>query len=71
MWNYYRDKANDDANEKNAAGNKINNKKTITSKSFEDKITTKRSTPNDNNTLRTEVAVPPKYLSNFWRFLYL
>ena len=35
LWNYYRDKINDDANENNSARNKINNNKTITSKSFE------------------------------------
>ena len=35
LWNYYRDKINDGANENNAARNKINNNKTITSKSFE------------------------------------
>ena len=35
LWNYYRDEANDHANENNSARNKINNNKTITSKSFE------------------------------------
>ena len=35
LWNYYKDEINDDANENNAACNKINNNKTITSKSFE------------------------------------
>ena len=34
LRNYYRDEINDDANENNAARNKINNNKTITSKSF-------------------------------------
>ena len=32
LWNYYSDKVNDNANENNAAGNKINNKKAITTK---------------------------------------
>ena len=35
LWNYYRDEVNDDANENNSARNKINNNKTIASKSFE------------------------------------
>ena len=35
LWNYYKDEINDDANEINAARNKINNNKTITCKSFE------------------------------------
>ena len=34
LWNYYRDKVNDDANENNAANNKINNNKIIASKYF-------------------------------------
>ena len=35
LWNYWADEVNDDANEKNAAGNKINNSKTITRKFLE------------------------------------
>ena len=35
LWNYQRDEVNDDANENNAAGNKINNSKTITKKFLE------------------------------------
>ena len=35
LWNDYRDEVNDDANENNAADNKINNDKTIISKYFE------------------------------------
>ena len=33
LLNYYRDEVNDDTNKNNAASNKINNNKTITSKS--------------------------------------
>ena len=33
LWNFYRDKVHDDANEN--VNNRINNNKTITSKSFE------------------------------------
>ena len=34
LWNYYRDKTNDGANENHNAGNKIDNSKTIASISF-------------------------------------
>ena len=42
LWNYYRDEINDDANE-NASDNRINNNKTIRSKSFEYKINYKKN----------------------------
>ena len=42
LWNYYRDEINDDANE-NASDNRINNNKTIRSKSFEYKIKNKKN----------------------------
>ena len=35
LWYYYRDEISDDANENNAANNRINNNKRITSKFFE------------------------------------
>ena len=35
LWNFYRDEVNGDANENNAANNRISNIKMITSKSFE------------------------------------
>ena len=36
LFDYYRDEVNDDANENNDAGNyRVNNEKTMTSKSFE------------------------------------
>ena len=37
LCNYYSNEVNDNTNENNAARNKINNNKTITSKSFEHK----------------------------------
>ena len=58
LWNYYRDEINGDANENNGANNRINNNKTITSKSFEYKTKLIGSTPNDNNILDAEVVVP-------------
>ena len=66
LQNYYRDEINDSAIAINNDGNKINNNKTITSKSFKYKTKITRSTPNDNNTLNAEVAVSLKQLSNFW-----
>ena len=59
LWNYYRDKVNDDENENdNADNNRINNNKTITSKSFEYKTKIIGKTPDDNNVLDTESVVP-------------
>ena len=71
FWNYYRDEINSDTNTNNTARNKIYNNKMITYKSFEYETKLLGSMPNNNNILGTEVAVPLKYLSNFWRSLYL
>ena len=68
LWSYYRDEINDDANE-NANNNRINDNRTITSKSFEFKTKLIDSTPNNNNILDKEVVVPLKNLSNFRRSL--
>ena len=70
LWNYYRYEINDDTIENVASRNKINNNKTITSKSFE--YTTKLigRTPNSSNILDAKVVVLLKYLSNFWRSLH-
>ena len=65
LWNYDRDEVND------AANNKILNNNITTSKSFEYKTKLIRSIPNNDSRLSTEVVFPLKYLSNFWRFLYL
>ena len=69
LWNYYRDEINDDPNKN--VNNRINNNKSMTSKSFEYKTKLIGSTPNNNNTLDAEVVVPLKKLSNFWRSLEL
>ena len=58
MWNYYRDKINDDPNQNNAANNRLNNNKTIASKSFEYHTKLVGSTSDDNNILDVEVLVP-------------
>ena len=70
LWNYYRDEINDEEN-KIDNNNRINNNKIIRSKSFEYKTKKIGSTPNNNNILDTEVVVPLKYLSKFWRSLNL
>ena len=71
FWNYYRGEVDDDANENDAANNRINKNKTTTSKSFEYKTKLIGNMPNNNNILDAEVFVPLKYLSNFWRSLDL
>ena len=43
----------------------------ISSRSFEYETKTIGRTPANNNRLNTEVVVPLKYLSNFWRSLEL
>ena len=53
FWNYYRDEINDDTNENDSACIKINNNKTITSKSFENKTKLIGNT-SDNNIYQTK-----------------
>ena len=71
LWNYYRDEVDDDTNEINADNYKIDNSKTVTSEFFGHKKKMIGSTPADDNTLDTDVVVPLKYLSNFWKSLDL
>ena len=71
LWNYYRDEIKYSGIENNDDGNKINNNKTITIKSFEYKTKWIGRTQYDNNTLNAKSIVPLKYLSNSWRFLDL
>ena len=60
-----------DENENIVTNNRINNNKTITSKSFEYKKKVIGSKSSNNNILDIEVVVPLKYLSRFWRLLDL
>ena len=53
-WQYYRDDPNDNI---------------IQSESFKYKIKITGKTPAAGNTKDIEIAVPLKYLSNFWRTL--
>ena len=54
MWQYYRDDRNDYITE---------------SKPSKDKIKITEKTPAAGNTKDVKIAVPLKYLSNFWRTL--
>ena len=71
LWNYYKDEISCDENENDADNNRINNNKIITSKPFKYKTKLIESTPDDNNILDANVIGLLKYLSNFWRSLYL
>ena len=72
LLNYYRDEANDSANENYDANNYwINKNKTVINKSFKYKKKVIENTSDNNNRLNPEVGSPLKYLSNFWRSLDL
>ena len=71
LWNYYRDKMNDDANGNNDDNYRIHNRKTVTSKFLEFKTKIIESTIGDDNTLGAKAVVPLRYLSNLWRSLNL
>ena len=75
LWNYYRDELIDETNDNNGL-----NKNVINSKSFKYKTSITGSTynvtataegydANKEGTKEVEIAVPLKYLSNFWRTL--
>ena len=49
---------------------RVNNEKMTKSNSSEYQTKIIRSTPTDNNILDTELVVPLKFLSNFWRSLH-
>ena len=70
LWNFYRDKVDDAANE-TAAGYWTTNNRTITSRSFEYKAKVIGRTPANNNMLKTDVVAPSKYLNKVWRSLDL
>ena len=67
LRNLYRDQINGSATENNDDDSKINNNRTITSKSFEYRTKLIGSTPDDNSILGANVVALLKYLSNFWR----
>ena len=73
LWNYYRDGANEDANENNSACDyRISNNETTTSKYFEYQTKIIGNTANNNNyRLNTKVIVRLTYLFKFLRSLVL
>ena len=56
LWNYYRDEINNDENE-NDNKNRLNNNKTIASRSFKYKTKLIGSTPDNENRLNAEFVV--------------
>ena len=58
LWNYYKDEVNDDVNKNGDNGNKINNNKIITSKSFEYKTKLVETTSKNGNILDTKAVFP-------------
>ena len=72
LWNYYRDEVNDSTNENNNENSfRINSNKRKASKYFEYQTKLIGRKLNNDSRLDAEVAVPLKYLSNFWRSLHL
>ena len=71
LWDYYRNETNHDENETDGHGNKVNNNKSTKTRSFKYKTKIIGNTPNNASRLNAELAVPLKYLSNFWRSLDL
>ena len=63
LFNYYRDELSDDADDNNSPNIKV-----INSKSFKYKSGITGTASNDG-TKDVEIAVPLKYLGNFWRKL--
>lgn len=62
MQNYHRYEVNDDTNEINVPNKySLNNNETATSRSFELKSKVLGRTPDNNNTLHTEVIIPLKF----------
>ena len=66
LWNYYRDETNDDKNENGDDGNKLNSNKTTTGNYYRFKTKIIGSTPDNANSIKVEVVVPLRYLSNIW-----
>ena len=65
LYNYYRDELSDDTN---PDGNQFNDIKVVNSNTFKHKNKIMDST-NNQGTKGIELAIPSKYLGNFWRAL--
>ena len=75
LWNYYRDESTDEANDNNSPNqNGINSesfkyKTSITGSTYNVNINADGYGENKEGKKEVEIAVPLKYLSNFWRTL--
>ena len=72
MWNYYRDGLTDETNDspKNIINsNSFKYKTSITGSSYNVAATAGDYDANKEGTKKVEIAVPLKYLGNFWRTL--
>ena len=61
FWNYYRDELSDDTNDNNSPNKNVFNSKSFKCKTFYDE--------DKSGKKEVEIAVPFKYLSNFWTAL--
>ena len=75
LYNYYRDELSDDANNNNSPNIQVINSKTfkyktnITGDTYEKTIVNTGYDIDKEGTKEVELAVPLKYLGNFWRSL--
>ena len=75
LWNYYRDKLTDETNDNNGPTKNVINsrsfkcKTSITGNTYNVTAGTRGYNRNKEGTREVEIAVPLKYLSNFWRAL--
>ena len=75
LWNYYRDKLTDETNDNNGPTKNVINsrsfkcKTSITGSTYNVTAGTRGYNRNKEGTREVEIAVPLKYLSNFWRAL--
>ena len=75
LYNYYRDKLSDDDNNNNFLNNNVVNSETfkykneIIGKTYETEVDADGYDANKEGTQSVELAIPLKYLRNFWRAL--
>ena len=75
LWNYFRDELTDYTNNNNGLNRNIINSKSfkykasITGSTYNVETTAEGYDANKEGTYKVEIAVPLKYLSNFWRTL--
>ena len=75
LWNYYRDKLTDEANDNNGLNKNVINSKSLKYKTsiagsiYNVATTAEGYDANKEDTKKVEIAVLLKYLSNFWKTL--